>query len=160
MTTAGRVPHAPCQSRVGRFVRRGPQGKRLQPRARVPALERLPHTCWRQVVDYHGIGPFCDHAFATRRVLGPNKFLKKRRLKEMNATMVASGTKAVPPPVSSIQDIPIARIRESKTNPRRFFDEAKLAELADNIRQHGVLQPILLRPRVRPASLHRRSVVD
>jgi ParB family chromosome partitioning protein len=64
----------------------------------------------------------------------------------MNATMVASGTKAVPPPVSSIQDIPIARIRESKTNPRRFFDEAKLAELADNIRQHGVLQPILLRP--------------
>src|SRR5690242_16621399 len=64
----------------------------------------------------------------------------------MNATIVASGTKAVPPPVSSIQDIPIAKIRESKTNPRRFFDETKLAELADNIRQHGVLQPILLRP--------------
>jgi len=64
----------------------------------------------------------------------------------MNATMVPSGTKAVPPPVSSIQDILIARIRESKTNPRHFFDEAKLAELADNIRQHGVLQPILLRP--------------
>jgi hypothetical protein len=33
--------------------------------------------------------------------------------------------------VSSIQDIPLAKIRESKTNPRRFFDEAKLAELAD-----------------------------
>jgi len=56
--TTGRVPHAPCQPRVGRFVRRGPVGKRLQPRARVPALERLPHTRWRQVVDYHGIGPF------------------------------------------------------------------------------------------------------
>src|SRR5713226_2132167 len=65
----------------------------------------------------------------------------------MNATMVASGTKSVPPVVSSIQDIPLAKIRESKTNPRRFFDEAKLAELADNIKQHGVLQPILLRPR-------------
>jgi len=64
----------------------------------------------------------------------------------MNATMVASGTKAVPPVVSSIQEVPLAKIRESKTNPRRFFDEAKLAELADNIRQHGVLQPILLRP--------------
>src|SRR6266851_3333971 len=64
----------------------------------------------------------------------------------MNATTVASGTKAVPPVVSSIQDIPLNKIRESKTNPRRFFDEAKLAELADNIRQHGVLQPILLRP--------------
>ncbi len=48
----------------------------------------------------------------------------------MNATMLASGTKSVPPVVSSIQDIPLATIRESKTNPRRFFDEAKLAELA------------------------------
>jgi len=64
----------------------------------------------------------------------------------MNATIVASGTKAVRPVVSSIQDIPLAKIRESKTNPRRFFDEAKLAELADNIGQYGVLQPILLRP--------------
>src|SRR5258706_3077126 len=49
----------------------------------------------------------------------------------MSATMVASGTKAVPPLVSSIQDISIAKILESKTNPRRSFDEAKLAELAD-----------------------------
>ncbi len=39
----------------------------------------------------------------------------------MNATMVASGTKVVPPVVSSIQDIPLAKIRESKTNPRRFL---------------------------------------
>ena len=64
----------------------------------------------------------------------------------MNATMVASGTNAVPPVVSSIQDIPLAKIRESKSNPRRLFDDAKLAELAENIRQHGVLQPILVRP--------------
>jgi ParB family transcriptional regulator, chromosome partitioning protein len=64
----------------------------------------------------------------------------------MNATMVASRTKAVPPVVSSIQDIPLAKIRESKTNPRRVFDDTKLAELAENISQHGVLQPILVRP--------------
>ena len=54
--------------RAKRFVRRGPQGERLQPRARIPALERLSHTRWRQVVD-HGIGPFCDHALVARRVL-------------------------------------------------------------------------------------------
>ena len=64
----------------------------------------------------------------------------------MNATMVASGTKAVQPAVSAVQDIPLEKIRESKTNPRRSFDEAKLAELADNIRVHGVLQPVLVRP--------------
>jgi len=64
----------------------------------------------------------------------------------MKATMVASGTKAVPPVVSWIQDIPLAKIRESKTNPRKQLDESKLAELAENIRQHGVLQPVLVRP--------------
>jgi ParB family chromosome partitioning protein len=64
----------------------------------------------------------------------------------MNTPMVASEVTAVPPVVSSIQDIPLERIRESKTNPRRHFDEVKLADLAENIRQHGVLQPILVRP--------------
>ena len=79
---------------------------------------------------------------------GCPKELGQKKEKQMSylITMVASGTKAVPPVVSSIQDIPLAKIRESRTNPRRFFGEAKLAELADNIRQHGVLQPILLRP--------------
>jgi ParB family transcriptional regulator, chromosome partitioning protein len=43
-------------------------------------------------------------------------------------------------------EIPISAIQESPTNPRRQFDEAKLAELADNIRLHGVLQPVLVRP--------------
>jgi len=47
---------------------------------------------------------------------------------------------------SSVLDIPLERIRESKTNPRRTFDETKLMELAANIKLHGVLQPILVRP--------------
>ena len=64
----------------------------------------------------------------------------------MSTTMVANEAKAVPTVVSSIQDIPMEKIRESKTNPRSQFDQAKLAELAENIRQHGVLQPILVRP--------------
>jgi ParB family chromosome partitioning protein len=45
-----------------------------------------------------------------------------------------------------MQDIPLNHIQESKTNPRRQFDETKLAELAENIRLHGVLQPVLVRP--------------
>src|SRR5256885_3290487 len=48
-------------------------------------------------------------------------------------------------PVFSTQEIPLARICKSKPNPRRQFDETKLAELSDNIRLHGVLQPILVR---------------
>lgn len=47
---------------------------------------------------------------------------------------------------SSVLDISLERIQESKTNPRRTFDETKLRELAANIKLHGVLQPVLVRP--------------
>src|SRR5712671_3402888 len=63
----------------------------------------------------------------------------------MNATIAASKETA-PPGDSSVLDIPLERIRESTTNPRRVFDETKLREFADNIRLHGVLQAILVRP--------------
>jgi ParB family transcriptional regulator, chromosome partitioning protein len=42
--------------------------------------------------------------------------------------------------------IAIADIRPHPSQPRRHFDEAALAELADSIARQGVLQPILLRP--------------
>src|SRR6266436_8548690 len=64
----------------------------------------------------------------------------------MNSVIAVNASNAVPFVPSSVQDIPLNRIQESKTNPRRTFDEAKLAELAGNIRQHGVLQPVLVRP--------------
>lgn len=60
--------------------------------------------------------------------------------------MVVSAARALPQAGSSIQDIALERIRESSSNPRRAFDEAKLRELAANIKSHGVLQPILVRP--------------
>lgn len=43
-------------------------------------------------------------------------------------------------------EIPLDKISESKRNPRTQFDEKKLAELADDIKQHGVLEPVLVRP--------------
>jgi ParB/RepB/Spo0J family partition protein len=42
--------------------------------------------------------------------------------------------------------IALREIRGNLSNPRKHFDEAELAELADSIRQHGLLQPILVRP--------------
>lgn len=41
--------------------------------------------------------------------------------------------------------IPLAEIAPSPHNTRKQFDEASLADLAESIRQHGVLQPILVR---------------
>ncbi|GIK76248.1 MAG: hypothetical protein BroJett021_52360 [Chloroflexota bacterium] len=39
----------------------------------------------------------------------------------------------------------LSRIRPGR-NPREFFDEAEMNELAESIRSYGVLQPILVRP--------------
>jgi ParB family chromosome partitioning protein len=64
----------------------------------------------------------------------------------MTTVLETKATPTTTPALHTMQDIPLARIQESKTNPRRQFDEAMLAELADNIRLHGVLQPVLVRP--------------
>lgn len=40
----------------------------------------------------------------------------------------------------------ISEIEPNKSQPRKEFDENALAELADSIAQHGVLQPLLVRP--------------
>lgn len=44
------------------------------------------------------------------------------------------------------QLIPLSAIYPSNTNPRKRFNEADLKELAESIKQHGVMQPILVRP--------------
>lgn len=41
--------------------------------------------------------------------------------------------------------LPIGKIRPNKEQPRRNFEETALDELADSIKQNGVLQPILVR---------------
>jgi ParB family chromosome partitioning protein len=45
------------------------------------------------------------------------------------------------------RDLPVSLLFESDTNPRRHFDEAFLKELAESIRTHGVLSPLLVRPK-------------
>ena len=41
--------------------------------------------------------------------------------------------------------VSISSIEPNRFQPRKNFDEAALAELADSIREHGVLQPLLVR---------------
>jgi len=42
--------------------------------------------------------------------------------------------------------LPLSEIIPNKEQPRKTFDEGALHELADSITQHGVLQPLLVRP--------------
>ena len=53
------------------------------------------------------------------------------------------------------RNVPLTALEESKTNPRRVFDDAALKELAESIRSQGVLSPLL----VRPIADHRFEIV-
>lgn len=48
-------------------------------------------------------------------------------------------------PAAGIREVEVGRIRPNPLQPRKQFDDAALAELADSIAERGVLQPILLR---------------
>ena len=47
--------------------------------------------------------------------------------------------------VDGPQTLRISEIEPKADQPRRYFDEAALAELADSISKHGLLQPIIVR---------------
>ena len=46
---------------------------------------------------------------------------------------------------SSINEVPLYKIKANPNQPRREFDQAALEELAESIRQIGIIQPITLR---------------
>lgn len=46
-----------------------------------------------------------------------------------------------------VQSVAIEDVRPNRLQPRKTFDDATLQELADSIREHGLMQPILVRQR-------------
>ena len=46
---------------------------------------------------------------------------------------------------SDLRTVPIGDLRESKTNPRKSFNAAAMAELVQSVKQSGVINPILCR---------------
>ena len=60
------------------------------------------------------------------------------------------GLSAILPGAGRVEDglreIPLELIQRNPRQPRRSFDEARLAELAESIRARGILQPIVVRP--------------
>jgi len=49
--------------------------------------------------------------------------------------------------VSELRTIKVTQISPDPNQPRRVFDELALEELASSIREHGILQPIVVTPR-------------
>lgn len=51
------------------------------------------------------------------------------------------------PPKGSLRQVPIEQIVPNPFQPRSIFDPEKIKDLAESIRQKGILQPVLLRSR-------------
>jgi ParB family chromosome partitioning protein len=49
------------------------------------------------------------------------------------------------PSVSADRTVPIEHVSRNPRNPRRTFDPADLEDLSKSIRQHGIVQPIMVR---------------
>ncbi|MCI5816075.1 ParB/RepB/Spo0J family partition protein [Ruminococcus sp.] len=48
--------------------------------------------------------------------------------------------------VQNVSTLRVAEIEPNRDQPRKTFDDSAIAALADSIREHGMLQPILVRP--------------
>ncbi|MDD6878816.1 MAG: ParB/RepB/Spo0J family partition protein [bacterium] len=52
-------------------------------------------------------------------------------------------------PKNEIVDINLNELRPNPYQPRKFFDEEKLKELSDSIKEHGVFQPIIVKKSIK-----------
>ena len=74
---------------------------------------------------------------------------QKKRLGRGLAALIGDDTseEAVVQDIRSLRHMPIDLIHASPNNPRKHFADADLDDLAKSIREKGLLQPIVVRPR-------------
>ncbi len=62
---------------------------------------------------------------------------------EMDQPMPTGGS--TPASVNPDRMVPIENVTRNPRNPRRYFDDGELQDLASSIRQHGIVQPVVVR---------------
>lgn len=76
----------------------------------------------------------------------------KRRLKRGLASLIGEMDRPMPVAVGAPRvaaadgKVPIEFVSPNPRNPRRHFAEAELTDLAQSIREHGIVQPVVVRP--------------
>ena len=74
--------------------------------------------------------------------------MEKRGLgRGLSALLADVGPDETPKAVASGRSVPIERIHPNPDQPRKDFAEKDLADLAASIREKGVIQPLIVRPR-------------
>lgn len=74
--------------------------------------------------------------------------LNEERGRELSQNVLSllndNSTSSIRP--SAVRHIPVDRVDANPNQPRLAFDQTSLDELTSSVREHGVLQPILVRP--------------
>ena len=52
-------------------------------------------------------------------------------------------------PGKEVVEVPISELRSNPYQPRQVFDQEKLEELAESIKEHGVIQPIIVKKSIK-----------
>lgn len=71
----------------------------------------------------------------------------KRRLGRGLDGLLPEGPSSTSSEVPGVSQVPVEELRPNREQPRRQIDEAALEELAQSIREHGILEPVLARRR-------------
>ena len=66
--------------------------------------------------------------------------------KGLQALFPNTGTGEADAGIDRLKEINIDEITTAPHQPRQLFDPEKLAELAASIKEHGVIQPVVVRP--------------
>jgi len=72
--------------------------------------------------------------------------VKRQSLSQGLSASIAQKFIANPESVQSSQGVLIEQIQLPKKQPRRYFDPDRQAQLIESVREHGILEPLLVRP--------------
>jgi ParB family transcriptional regulator, chromosome partitioning protein len=81
------------------------------------------------------------------REAAARRLAEERELSPAIISLISNDAKERP---AGVRNVPLDHIEPNPEQPRMTFDEEALNELAASIREHGVLQPVLVRPSSQP----------
>jgi ParB family transcriptional regulator, chromosome partitioning protein len=80
-------------------------------------------------------------------LLGGNPLAQPAPAPTIQQTAIPAASIAAPDNRERVQRVPLNKIRPSALQPRKQFSEESLRELADSIREQGIVQPLIVRAR-------------
>src|ERR1700688_1928545 len=76
--------------------------------------------------------------------MNPQRKVLGRGLGALVPQKVSADAPPPPPPQSGLLLVPIEQIAPNPLQPRKTFNEASIEELARSVREHGIVQPLVV----------------